>query len=247
MSSSAFTALALRIVGFVLILVTLFNIILGFFPPNFQDVQWQLAVTGQIIDQSLLPLVGVVLLTASFWVDHVSQRSGGSLAPARMITYGFASLLGLILVLIIPLQINNARILQDKAITTINQKFNPDQPEFKKTVDEQMERQRQGIQILMENPQQLQAAIKGGQVTEEQVKLIGQFRADPKNLDAFLVSERKNIEKQLREQVEGRKQAEKDKLGEGWKAIVRASVSCLAIAIAYITMGWNGFRQFQDK
>lgn len=247
MSSSAFTALALKIVGFILILVTLFNILLGFFPPNFQDVQWQLAATGQIIDQSLLPLVGVVLLTASFWVDHVSQRTGRSLVPTRMLTYGFASLLGLILVLIIPLQISNARILQDKALTTINQKFNDTQPEFKKTVDEQVERQRQGITLLMQNPQQLQEAVKSGQVTEEQVKLIGLFRADPKNLDTFLVSERKNIEKQLREQLAGRKQAEKDKLSEGWKAIFRACVSCLAIAIAYIVIGWNGFRQFQDQ
>ncbi len=243
MSSSAFTALALRVVGFVLILVPVLNLILGFFPPKFEDIQWQLAASSQIVDQSLMPLVGVVLLVGSFWVDHVAQSSGRNSPIARTLTFGFASLMGLILVLTIPLQINNVHQLQTKAEKALSQSFDENQPQFKKTVEDTVTRQRQGIQMLMQNPQQLQAGVQSGQVTPEQAKLVDQFRANPGSLDEFLKGERQNIEKQLKAQMANQKQAETDKLKEGWKTLIRACISSFAIAIAFITIGWNGFRK----
>jgi hypothetical protein len=245
-SFSVFTTLALRTAGFVLIVVPLLNLFFGLFPPKFEDIQWQLAVSSQIVEQSLIPLGGVVLVIASFWVNHVSQNSGRSNPTTRMITFGFASLMGLLLVLVVPLQIHSVMQLHNQAVSEVNKNLDENQPQFKKTVEETVERQKQGIQMLMQqSPQQIQAAVQAGQISPEQAGLLEQFRADPKNLDAFLKSERKNIEKQLKDQMQGQKQVQTDKLREGWKMLFRVCITSLAIAIAYLTIGWNGFRKLQ--
>jgi ABC-type multidrug transport system fused ATPase/permease subunit len=228
--------------------MTLLNFILTLIPAHFQDLQWQLSITTQLIDQGIMPLIGIVFLVVAFWVEHISRPSELSRPPVPMgksLIFGLASLMGLIFLLLVPLHFSNVRLVNEKAIANINRQAAQAQAQLPNKIADAVQKERGRIETLLNDPQQLRDAIKSGEVPQANVALLEQFRSNPKALEAFLKQETENLQAQLKKQLDSQKQAETQKLGETWKVGWRACTSGLLLAIGYSVVGWTGLRRLQ--
>ena len=124
---SPLAAIALKLVGVVTILSALLDFIVLLIPPNFGDPQWLLNATTQVVDRGIVPLVGIALLLAGFWVERSSGKAsqGGSLlTDLRFWTCLIASILGLVFLVFTFLHINNVRITSREALAQVQREAN---------------------------------------------------------------------------------------------------------------------------
>ncbi len=238
-ASSSFTALALKIVGLVMIVSSLLDYILAIIPFNIDQREWQIAVTTQFVDRGIIPLVGIALVLLAYRVDSAaSQAPQKSLfQDLRFWLLSLASLLGLIYLLLVPLHFYNVYAQSDQAFKEINQKASQ--------AETQLQAQTQQVDALIKDPQrlsELEKAIASGQVQGEQLtrlqalrQQLDTFKKDPKALGQQVDAAKKQISKG-KEEAENRAKTEALKLG------LRTGLSSLFLAIGYIVVGWTGLR-----
>ncbi len=209
---------------------------------------WMANFTTQIVDRGIIPMVGIALLLAGYWIG--SSLSGGSESRSLVQDLRFwalilSSILGLIFLLLIPLYARNIQVQSTKALQRIDEQA--------KVAETQLETQAQQFDTLLKNPdqlgqveqrltQQLQAATQSGQVPQEQLAqaqdFMQQLEALKKNPKALTqrVDERKT---EIRsKQLEAKNQAQTEALKLG----IRTGLSSLLLAIGYSLIGWMGLR-----
>lgn len=238
-ASSSFTALALKIVGLVMIVSSLLDYILAIIPFNIDQREWQIAVTTQFVDRGIIPLVGIALVVLAYRIDNAaSQAPQKSLfQDLRFWLLSLSSLLGLIYLLLVPLHFYNVYAQSDEAFKQINQKASQ--------AETQLQAQTQQVDALIKDPQrlsELEKAIASGQVQGEQLtrlqalrQQLDTFKKDPKALGQQVDAAKKQISKG-KEEAENRAKTEALKLG------LRTGLSSLFLAIGYIVVGWTGLR-----
>jgi hypothetical protein len=238
-ASSSFTALALKIVGLVMIVSSLLDYILAIIPFNIDQREWQIAVTSQFVDRGIIPLVGIALVLLAYRVDSAaSQAQQKSLfQDLRFWLLSLASLLGLIYLLLVPLHFYNVYAQSDEAFKQINQKASQ--------AETQLQAQTQQVDALIKDPQrlsELEKAIASGQVQGEQLtrlqalrQQLDTFKKDPKALTQQVDAAKKQISK-------GKEEAENRARTEALKLSLRTGLSSLFLAIGYIVVGWTGLR-----
>ncbi len=237
-NSIVFTPLALKIVGVIVILSSLFDYILLLLPFNPTDKIWQLSTTGQLVDRGIIPLVGIAFLMAGYWM---SSSAGTAPAPRpfwqslRFWTFLLSSFLGLVFLLLVPLHLLNISTQQSVALTRINQEAS--------AYEAQLQNQLQQVDALLKNEQKLKEldqTINGGQVQGEQLarlqnlkEQLQKFKQDPKALNQQLEEAQTKIRSQ-------KLQAEQKAKQEALKSAVRTGASSLLLAVGYIAIGWTG-------
>lgn len=239
---SPFTALALKIVGLIMILSSLLDyIILAIPSPGVSPLksEWQLALTSQLVDRGIIPMVGIALLVTGYWIANSvgASEAKSSVQDLRFWAFILSSLLGLIFLLLVPLHFNNIRLQSDAALKQINQRATQ--------AETQLDNQTKQVDALVRDPQklsELDKAIQSGQVKGPQ---LAQLQALREQLNTF-----KQDPKALNQQVEaaqtqirsGRLEAEKRARSEALKLGLRTGLSSLLLAIGYIAIGWTGLR-----
>jgi hypothetical protein len=239
---SPFTALALKIVGLIMILSSLLDyIILAIPSPGVSPLksEWQLALTSQLVDRGIIPMVGIALLVTGYWIANSvgASEAKSSVQDLRFWAFILSSLLGLIFLLLVPLHFNNIRLQSDAALKQINQRATQ--------AETQLDNQTKQVDALVKDPQklsELDKAIQSGQVKGPQ---LAQLQALREQLNTF-----KQDPKALNQQVEaaqtqirsGRLEAEKRARSEALKLGLRTGLSSLLLAIGYIAIGWTGLR-----
>lgn len=61
----------LKLAGLILILFTLLNYILLLFPLNLGDVEWRLRFTTQIVNQGIVPILGIALMFSAYGFEDI--------------------------------------------------------------------------------------------------------------------------------------------------------------------------------
>jgi len=238
-ASSSFTALALKIVGLVMIVSSLLDYILAIIPFNIDQREWQIAVTTQFVDRGIIPLVGIALVLLAYRIDSaaVQAQQKSLFQDLRFWLLSLSSLLGLIYLLLVPLHFYNVYAQSDEAFKQINQKATQ--------AETQLQAQTQQVDALIKDPQrlsELEKAIASGQVQGEQLtrlqalrQQLDTFKKDPKALGQQVDAAKKQISKG-KEEAENRARTEALKLG------LRTGLSSLFLALGYIVVGWTGLR-----
>ncbi len=238
---SPFTGVTLKIVGLIMILSSVLDFIMLAIPFRPTNQQWQLAFTTQLVDRGIIPMVGIALLVAGYWVSNNFGASPAeprsSLQDLRFWAFLLASLLGLIFLLLIPVHFNNVRVQSNQAVEQINQKATQ--------AEAQLATQRQQVDELVKNParlSELEKAIASGRVQGDQLaqlRVIQQqlqtFQKDPQALN-------KQVEAAQTQIRSGRLEAENRARSEALKLGLRTGLSSLLLAIGYIVIGWTGLR-----
>ncbi|NJO21145.1 MAG: hypothetical protein HC838_15430, partial [Spirulinaceae cyanobacterium RM2_2_10] len=222
---TAFTALALKAVGVVMIVSSLVDYIILAIPPQGLGADglpgWLVNLTGQISDRGIIPMIGIVLIVGGFWIADSAGAGGGDRVSAfdlRFLSFVLAGLLGLMFLLAIPLHLVNLQRTRNEAIQQIDQSVN--------VAETQIESQSEQLNQLLQDEtriSELDRAIASGQFAGPQLEQlqnirqqIDQLRADPALLDNQIEEART----QLRER---RQQAESRARGTAIKTAIRTT------------------------
>ncbi len=98
----------LRLAGYILLLLSLFDLIGVFVPPRFMDPAWELQAMGAIVDRVPVPLIGLVLAFSG----EANFRSSWEKFVLKLLSQA-SLLVGVLFLLLIPLGIVNGLRLKD--------------------------------------------------------------------------------------------------------------------------------------
>ncbi|HEY9892961.1 MAG TPA: HpsJ family protein, partial [Candidatus Sericytochromatia bacterium] len=93
-ASFSFTALALKIVGVVMILSSLLDYILMTIPFNPGVREWQIALATQFVDRGVIPLVGIVFVLLGYLLDNERAAPKSFVGDLRFWALLLSSVLG---------------------------------------------------------------------------------------------------------------------------------------------------------
>jgi ABC-type multidrug transport system fused ATPase/permease subunit len=236
--SSFLTPLALKTAGAVLILSSLIDLIfMLWLPPEnliLEGDRWWLYATSQLVDRGLLPLVGISFVVAGDWIRIVSTEDGGDRGNMwRVGTFGLASLLGLIFVLIIPFQLMTTNDIKAQDV----KKFDAVQTNIKNNIKQISS---QGKDKIKEQITLIDKEIQTG--TSQGERLAG--LQNTKSKLQLLLSDPKRFEQESQKELQSQKQTVEAQTSKRMlQTGVRTSLASLLLAIAYITIGWAGLRR----
>jgi hypothetical protein len=244
MQSNQLAPLALKLAGAIMILSTLLDYIVLLFPFNATDKAWQISTTAQLVDRGMIPLLGIALLIAGYWMSSRDEnaRDGKFWQDSRFWALLLSSFLGLIFLLLVPLHLSNSNTQKELALQQISQEASQ--------AEAQLQGQLQQVEALSKNEQRLKEldqAINSGQVQGEQLgrltalrEQLQKFKQDPKALNQQLAT--------LKTQISNRKSdAEKKANEQAFKLGIRTALSSLLLAIGYIVLGWTGLRSITSS
>lgn len=240
---SPLAAIALKLVGVVTILSALLDFLVLLFPPNFGDAQWLLNSTTQIVDRGIVPLVGIALLLAGFWIERSagkSSQAGSLLADLRFWSCVVASILGLVFLVLAFLHINTVRLTTQQALAQVQREANQASAQLEQRLAGELSQQQNQLQMLFQDDALLQQAIDAGQLPAE----IQQFRDNPEGLDEFLNQRASQAQQEIETEIGTRREDARKRIKqEAAKSAARISISSLLMSIAYIVIGWTGLRR----
>lgn len=244
MKASNFPNLApfiLKLAGIVLVLLYLLDLVVLLLFAKFQDSQWLLAFTTQLIDRGFVPLVGLALLFAGLWAESaIDSTKPGDGKGLRLSALFLSSVLGLLFLLLAPLHVNTTRTAADDQMKQIGQEATK--------AEGQIEAQVQQLRGQLDGQlAQIEQAVKSGQLqgdqlaqAQQQQEQLKKLKADPKALEAQIGPSRK----QELEKINNRKKELETQIREnGLRSGLRAGLASLVLAVAHAAIGWTGLRR----
>jgi len=255
---SPFAARTLKLVGVILILSFLLDFVTLLIPFKPLDQIWQIGFTTQLVEPGVIPMVGLALLFAGYWLDNSASDSPTNnhkpWLDLRLWGLLFSALFGLLFLVLSPLHLNNINQASAQAITQIDQKAAHDttdvenqlsNPQTQAQLQQQQSQVKAQINSLLKNDQQYNQVIQSDKVPPQFKDLIKQSKANPQAIDQ-LVQQRLSpealrtqaIDTIQRRQAESEQQATQD----AWKSGLRIGTTSLLLAIGYIAIGWMGLR-----
>lgn len=249
-----FSARIFKLVGIVLILSFVVDFLVLLFASQPRNSQWQVSLATAAVDRGLIPLIGLALIFAGYWIEsNSSDRIGNRQSWLDVRLWAIlSSLLGLFFLLLIPIHINNVNQAGAQTIGRINQEAQQAETNLQTQINQlqpQLEQQqsqfRNQVQALLQNEQLFNQAIKSDRYSDNEKKLLQQFKADPKALDRYLeqqanpVALAKDKLNQIRSQ---RQEVEQQARQEAWRSGLRVGINSLLFALGYAAIGWTGLR-----
>jgi hypothetical protein len=236
---------ALKTVGVIIIIAALLDIVILPMPYNPLDRQWQIAFVTQVVDRGIVPLVGLALLFTGYWIDSLV----GNLAKRklwfdmRFWALLLASLMGLFYLMAIVLHVNNVFVARGQALERISQDAAQAETQLETRLSQEVQQQREQIDVLVGNPEIFEQALQSGQVSQEQAALLEQFRDDPEALEQFLDNRVSELETQVQTEIGlRREQAEQEARMDALKSAIRVGGGSFLLAVGYIAVGWTGLK-----
>ncbi|MBG1240275.1 HpsJ family protein [Nostoc sp. UIC 10607] len=260
--ASVSTALTLKVVGIICILSFLVDFLILLLPFQPTDRVWQINLATALVDRGIVPLVGLGLLFAAYWIDSAdagSDRPQG--IDLRFPAVILSSILGLMFLLIFPLHLNNVnqaktqtlnRITQeaDQAETQLNTRLSQLQAQLNteqgKAQLEQLRNQTKAqFSEILKDDQRYKQALESSQIPANIKELLKKAKTDPQVLDKA-IQQQTDIQtlrtQQLSQVRQRRDEAEKQAKDTAWKSGLRIGISSLLLSIGYIIIGWTGLK-----
>ncbi|MFM5983019.1 MAG: HpsJ family protein [Sphaerospermopsis kisseleviana] len=214
--SSFNSSLILKVVGIVCILsffVDFVILLLGF---SLTDKQVQIGFTTALVDRGIVPLVGLGIISAAYWLDNLETGGDRSGLDLRLPSMILASILGLMFLLIFPFHLNNVRQASTQRVNQISQeaqqlenqtnqeaqqaetRLNSQLSEFQSQLNNdqakaQLEQARSQVKAqltqILKDEQRYKQALENPQLPPEQKELLKKFKANPQELDKFLAQQ----------------------------------------------------------
>ncbi len=250
-STSKFTSLCLKTAGTVLITSSLVDYISLLIPFEPLNSQWQIPFTLQIVDRGIVPMVGISLILIGYWIQNQNTAKSGS-SPLRSIALFLSLILGLIFLLLLPVQLFNLGEISTEAVANIEQSIGVAETRISEQFAQlnSLASDPQRLQQLDQNIKDIESAIKneefqGQKLNSQQIKGL---EANKEQLESFRDLAKNPQELQTRlnesqEELQAQKgRAKTDALKEG----IRIALSSLFLAIGYLTIGRFGLQNAKE-
>ncbi|MBK4731622.1 hypothetical protein JJD41_17370 [Oxynema sp. CENA135] len=254
---SSIAAIALKVVGVVLILSSIIDYITLAIPVQLLERQWQLGYTTQIVDRGVIPLVALVFIFTGYWIssnEGGDRSSPASIADLRFWALLFSTVLGVVYLLLFPLHLNNVRLERSATLTEIAQQANQaeeqlrgqlENPQFQQEIGQRREALKGQLSQLLQDQGRLDQALENPDVPDDEKQLLQEFKDNPGQIDAFL-DERLSTEgfrdRRLTEIRTRRQDLESEAKTRFAKLAVQTGISSLLLSVAYSAIGWSGLK-----
>lgn len=249
----------LTLVGLILILTFFLDFLVRLTSPQLGNAEVQLTLLNDLIDRGVIPLIGLSLIYAGFWFHLYTKpplatdaQDDKELRAAwqdpKFWTFVFASLLGLMFLLIIPFHYAKTGDVIQKALDQVEAEWTRN----KATIDQQLNQvkvEEQQWQAIGKDPTQLDQLLNNPQMPPQQKAALTQLKKDPQVLKQNVDARVKQLQQQ-QTQVAGqladaeKRKAEVVKRAEGERSMtrLRAGIRSILLAIAFASIGWTGLR-----
>lgn len=243
---------ALELVGIIMIVSYVLDLITLLIPPNLMNVQWRLNFTSQAIDRGVIPMVGVVFILVGVWLYETVTDSSGSSKQNLLkgLSIIFALIVGVFYLGVTPLHAMDTINDRNATMTRIEgeAKRAEDQlqnqlnnPQFQAALEQQQKAFKTQVTDLLGNQQQLEELQKSGQLGQQQVNLLNEFKKDPGSIDQFIETQTQELPKRALTRIrEGKKEAEQQAQVRSMKSISRG-ISSLLLAVGFLGIGLSAF------
>ncbi|MCG9891554.1 MAG: HpsJ family protein [Thermosynechococcaceae cyanobacterium MS004] len=228
------TSLVLPWVGIILILTFVFDFAVRLFGLDFSKPDILLNLLNEFIDRGVIALIGLAFISAGFWLNKAINRPITPAAPAasplgnpQFWTFVFASLLGLLFLLLVPIHFSTSGQIVNAAITRADQQ----EAQMKFGIQQEQE---QIQQVLASG--QLDQLLQQKNLQPEQLALLQEIKKDPKALDKRAAQRLSEMQTQKQQAID---QVSKEVSVNRWRAEVRS----LLLALGFIAVGWTGLRE----
>lgn len=243
---SGSASLTLKIVGIILILAFLVDFFILLLPFQPTDRLWQINLATVVVERGIVPLVGIGMLFMSYSLDSFSESDRPRVSlDLRFPVLVFASVLGLIYLLIFPLHLNNVRQASVQNIEQIRQDAEQAESQLQNQLEQLRQQARNQLNQLLRNEEAFQQALNNPQLPPAQKEQLQKFKEDPAELERF-IQQQTDPQAQATQRVtqirQRREQAEKQARENAWRSGMRIGVNSLLLAIGYIIIGWTGLR-----
>jgi DNA polymerase III gamma/tau subunit len=231
--SASLTALALKLVGGIVLAASLLDFLLLLLPSDFQNVDWMLQISAQAVDRGSVPLIGIALMMLGIWADAVEGRDSRSLRSVPLVLSGVFAILFLLMA---PLHFNASRQASAQTTTNINNQLTQAEGQLNARLDQE-KAQIQGILASPDQLSQIKQQLASGKLPKEQqaqlqqvADNLGKFKDNPKALEEQQQAARTKLLGQMR----GQQKVELDKRsGEFRRSSMRVIGNSLIMAIGY--------------
>ncbi|MDJ0579935.1 HpsJ family protein [Crocosphaera sp.] len=259
MNYSAFTSLALKLIGVVFVLSSMLDYLTILIPPNLASQSWKIGAVAGIVDRGVVPLVGMAFVMVGYLIDGLATANNaplkkpGSKFNLKLPVYILSAFLGLLFLLAVPFHLSNLNSAKTDALARIEQGAGQGAEQIQQFLT-QVDTLSKNPGRLNEQVQRLNQVIESGQaqgrqLNAQQLETLRQQRQQlqglrdlAKNPEDYKkrTDELKNqLETQLRERS---KQAESQATTQALKQSLRIGLSSLMLAIVYSVIGWIGLK-----
>jgi hypothetical protein len=234
------------------------------FPLQLTDKLWQINLCRSLVDQGIVPLLGLGAIITAYWVDRASESSRSSSSGLKVPIFILSSLLGLIFLLIFPLHLSNVNQVKEEGLARIEKEAEQSENQVKSQlaqlqnqlgndqVKASVEKQRAALKEqlrtqlneLVKDEQKYNQALNNNQLPEAQKDLLKQYKTNLNSLDNFIAQQTdpEQLAKQRISQIQTQAQQQLQKTQEdAWKEL-RTGINTLLLSIGYIVIGWRGLR-----
>ena len=263
-SISSRTSFLLQLIGIICILFFSLDFLFLLFPLQLTDKLWQINLCRSLVDQGIVPLLGLGGILTAYWVDRSSESSRSSSSGLKLPIFILSSLLGLIFLLIFPLHLSNVNQVKEEGLARIEKEAEQSENQVKSQlaqlqnqlgndqVKASVEKQRAALKEqlrtqlneLVKDEQKYNQALSNNQLPEAQKDLLKQYKTNLNSLDNFIAQQTdpEQLAKQRISQIQTQAQQQLQKTQEdAWKEL-RTGIYSLLLSIGYIVIGWRGLR-----
>ena len=254
-------ARTLKVAGIILILSFFIDFLVLLFPFQPTNKDWQIALATALVDRGIVPMVGLGMLMAGYWIDTVDDGGRPNSFDLRFPALILSTILGFLFLVIAPIHALNIVHQRTLAVDQITQNADQAENELKnqtsqlqaqlnnQQVKAAVEKQRSQIKAqftsILSDDTRYKQALASQSVSPQEKELLKKFKANPKELDTFLAqqSDPQQLADQKLSLIRNRRQElEKQAQQAAYQSGVRISLGSFLLAIGYIIIGWTGLR-----
>jgi len=266
-NTSSNTSFLLQLIGIICILFFFVDCLFFLFPFQFTDKLWQVNLCRSLVDQGIIPLLGLGAILIAYWVNKSSgssESSRSSSSGLKLPIFILSSLLGLIFLLIFPLHLSNVNQVKAEGLARIEKEAEQSENQVKNQlaqlqnqlgndqVKASLEKQRAALKEqlrtqlneLVKDDEKYNQALSNSQLPEAQKDLLKQYKTNLNSLDNFIAQQTdpQKLATQRLNQIQTQTQQQLQKTQEdAWKEL-RTGINSLLLSIGYIVIGWRGLR-----
>ncbi|MBE9223266.1 hypothetical protein IQ215_11215 [Cyanobacterium stanieri LEGE 03274] len=254
--TSTFTALGIKLVGFIILVSALIDFLFLAIPLQLADRNWQINFTNTLVDRGVVPLLAVVLLILGWWITDNIPNAGQPQKAVRLPVFIISSLLGLLFLLLVPIHLSNISSVSAQFIQEIDQRATAQEDEIQGFIEQ--------LDAIARNPQQIQGEIEqrnqvinnggniqGRQLSPEELQAITsqrdqlqellQLSQTPSELETRLEETRTRLQTELRDLQRQEKQRAQT---QALRQTLRTGINSFMLSVGYIVLGWLGIKGF---
>lgn len=237
------TALILKTTGIILILLYLLDCIVLLSSAKFQDTQWLLAFTTQLVDRGFVPMMGFAFLFSGIWVESASSggdTTGGNSKGLRLSALLLSCVLGLVFLLLVPVHVRTTQTAVDEQLKQVAQEATKAEAQLNTQVQQvkgQVDAQLTALDQAIKSGQ-----LQGDQLTQAQTQQaqLQKLKSDPKALEAQIGPSRQQELDKIRNK---KQELETQVRDNALRTALRTGLASVLLVIGYVIIGWTGLRR----